>query len=232
MDTWTLQKGYPVVTVTCDPAQGRITLNQQWFLLNPLNKMQQPQNIETYKKYKWFVPFTYTTSKQQNFLFEAPVTWFKPNDSDRKYLNWRETTLRANISNLRLFLFQVVVPVSNYDANTWIIANLKHSGYYRVNYDANNWKLLADQLANDHQKIDFVNRAQLVGDSFNLGRAGYLRQDVFLNIAKYLEKERMSLPFSAAISGLNYVGNLISGNFDTFSSFKVSVSCKVLLLEI
>lgn len=116
----------------------------------------------------------------------------------------------------------VVVPVSNYDANTWIIGNLKHSGFYRVNYDANNWKLLADQLATDHQKIDFVNRAQLIGDALNLGRAGYIRQDVFLNIAKYLEKERVSLPFTAAISGLNYIGNMVSGNFDTFSSFKVS----------
>lgn len=85
MDTWTLQMGYPVVTVTGDPTQGRITVNQQWFLLNPLNKMQLPQNIETYQKYKWFVPFTFTTSKVQNFDFELQPTWLKPNDTNREY---------------------------------------------------------------------------------------------------------------------------------------------------
>ena len=114
----------------------------------------------------------------------------------------------------------VTVPVSNYDSNTWIIGNLKHSGFYRVNYDENNWRLLSNQLLTDHEKIDFVNRAQLVGDSFNLGRAGYIRQDVFLSIAKYLENERVSLPFTAGLSGLNYIGNLISTSFDTFDSFK------------
>ena len=32
----------------------------------------------------------------------------------------------------------------------WLKANLDQIGFYRVNYDAENWKALAEQLMKDH----------------------------------------------------------------------------------
>ena len=47
---------------------------------------------------------------------------------------------------------------------------MKERFYYRVNYDQDNWDALADTLRDAHTTIDRQNRAQLIDDSFNLGR--------------------------------------------------------------
>jgi hypothetical protein len=38
-----------------------------------------------------------------------------------------------------------------------------------VNYDAQNWKLICDQLNADHEEIHVLNRAQIIDDVFQLG---------------------------------------------------------------
>ena len=44
------------------------------------------------------------------------------------------------------------------DANTAVIFNVQETGYYRVNYDEQNWKLIIEQLNKDHLKIHVINR--------------------------------------------------------------------------
>jgi len=43
-------------------------------------------------------------------------------------------------------------------------------GYYRVNYDKENWRLIQQQLMMDHTIIPPINRAQIIDDSMNLHR--------------------------------------------------------------
>jgi aminopeptidase N len=104
-----------------------------------------------------------------------------------------------------------------------VIGNLQHSGWYRINYDENNWKLLIDQLNTDHLLIDPVHRAQLLDDSFNLGRAEIIDQLVFLNINKYLVNEIDPLPFRPALNGLNTITPLIEDDFESFELYKVNL---------
>jgi flagellar biosynthesis regulator FlaF len=66
----------------------------------------------------------------------------------------------------------------------WIIGNLKHSGFYRVNYDDKNWILLIDQLRQNHKAIEKTARAQLIDDSFNLGRAEIIDQLEFFKLTR------------------------------------------------
>jgi aminopeptidase N len=88
----------------------------------------------------------------------------------------------------------------------WIIGNIKHAGYYRVNYDTQNWKLLINQLNNkEHKLIGVVNRAELIDDAFNLGKAEWIDQLVFFDLVKYLKKEEDPMPFVTAFAGLNTV---------------------------
>ncbi|CAH2218150.1 jg6924, partial [Pararge aegeria aegeria] len=42
----------------------------------------------------------------------------------------------------------------------WIILNRNASGYYRVNYDEETWRLIAKALQDDHTSINELNRAQ------------------------------------------------------------------------
>lgn len=77
MDTWTLRKGYPVVSVERNYANNEIVLTQKWFLLNPENRVQ---NTSEYEEYRWYIPFTYTTNKELNFNFENKPIWLKPEE--------------------------------------------------------------------------------------------------------------------------------------------------------
>lgn len=106
--------------------------------------------------------------------------------------------------------------------NGWIIGNIQHTGFYRVNYDIDNWNKLIDQLKINHKLIDPINRAQLIDDSFNLGRAEYLSQTVFLNVISYLAAETDGLPFETAFDGLYFISKMLSDNYTAHNLFKVN----------
>lgn len=91
----------------------------------------------------------------------------------------------------------------------------------RVNYDEHNWKLLIEQLKTNHKLIDNVNRAELVDDSFNLGRAEIINQTVFLELVEYLEREEDPIAFVPANVGLEYIVNMFSNSFEAYSLFIV-----------
>ena len=73
----------------------------------------------------------------------------------------------------------------------------------------------------DHTEINEINRAQLLDDSFNIGKAGIIDQTRFLDIVTYLKKEESPIPWSAATSGLSYV-NLMLATTQSFTRYKVS----------
>jgi len=106
--------------------------------------------------------------------------------------------------------------------SSWYLANIKHIGFYRVNYDEKNWDLLINQLKNDHTKIDVVSRAQILNDLFNLGRAELKKQVDFLEVISYLKKETDPMPFIVLFSSLNYLSDMLSSDYKTLESFQVS----------
>ncbi|XP_058501683.1 aminopeptidase N-like [Solea solea] len=86
----------------------------------------------------------------------------------------------------------------------WLLANLDVVGYYRVNYDDENWNRLVDALNTDHKVIPVINRAQLVDDTFNLARAKIIPTVLALRTTEYLNKERDYMPWSSAIGNLDF----------------------------
>ena len=87
---------------------------------------------------------------------------------------------------------------------------LQPIGYYRVNYDEENWRLVIKQLNKDHTKIHVNNRAQLIDDALNLARKGLLEYELALDITSYLHKETEYVPWSAALSGLQYLDDMLT----------------------
>lgn len=65
-----------------------------------------------------------------------------------------------------------------------------------------------------------LNRAGIVDDLFNLGRAGLLDYETVLNGIAYLNRETNYLPFKAAFNGLDYLHKRFTG-YDEHSLFKV-----------
>ncbi|XP_037774385.1 LOW QUALITY PROTEIN: aminopeptidase N-like [Penaeus monodon] len=179
MDTWTLQKGFPVIKVTrssdgtsADVSQ--VCISTGTFLLVKEEKSCRTQDL------RWWVPLSYTSQGEANFDQTEAVGWMK--DSDQR-----------------------IALTSLPPKDQWVIFNLQQTGYYRVNYDDHNWNLLVQQLKDDHEVIHVVNRAQIIDDAMNLARAGQLSYTTALDVFTYLGKEREHLPWMSGVSNLNYV---------------------------
>ena len=83
-------------------------------------------------------------------------------------------------------------------------------GYFRVNYDHQNWQLIFEQLLSNHSSISIINRAQIMDDSLNLAQGGLLDYDIALNLTTYLVLEKEYLPWESALSSLKYMASMMS----------------------
>ncbi|KAM9270464.1 aminopeptidase N [Cariama cristata] len=165
MDRWTLQMGFPVVTV--DTLTG--TVNQSHFLLNQSSVVERPSEFN----YTWIVP----------------ITWMTLSTTGDRY--WLTEVSETNDQ------FKV-------SSSSWLLLNLNVSGYFRVNYNQENWDQLLAQLATDHQVIPVINRAQIIDDAFNLARAEYIDVTLALNTTRFLGQETAYMPWQAALNNLHY----------------------------
>uniref|UniRef100_A0A672ZCZ4 Aminopeptidase n=1 Tax=Sphaeramia orbicularis TaxID=375764 RepID=A0A672ZCZ4_9TELE len=86
----------------------------------------------------------------------------------------------------------------------WILVNVNSTGYYRVNYDPDNWRRLLDQLATNPNMIPVINRGQLIDDTFNLARAKMVDVTLALNFTQFLSNEKEFLPWESAVRNLRY----------------------------
>ncbi|XP_064932981.1 aminopeptidase N [Columba livia] len=166
MDRWTLQMGFPVVTV--DTSTGTVT--QKHFLLDPTSEVQRPSVFN----YRWIVPITWKTSENVG--------------ADRYWLTEDSATNEQ---------FRV-------GSSNWLLLNLNVSGYFRVNYNQENWDQLLGQLSRDPQAIPVVNRAQIIDDAFNLARAKYVNVTLALDTTRFLSQETEYMPWQAALNNLQY----------------------------
>ncbi|XP_034291427.1 aminopeptidase N isoform X1 [Pantherophis guttatus] len=167
MDRWTLQMGFPVLTV--NTTTGIIT--QKHFLLDPESPVERPSQFN----YTWIVPVSWLSKGK-----EAEMYWLTDTSAEN-----------ANFS-------------TSANPAQWLLLNINVVGYFRVNYDLENWERLMNQLNDDLQKIPVLNRAQIIDDAFNLARAKHVGSDLALNTTRYLAKEREYLPWDTALDNLDY----------------------------
>uniref|UniRef100_A0A7N9AZS2 Aminopeptidase n=1 Tax=Mastacembelus armatus TaxID=205130 RepID=A0A7N9AZS2_9TELE len=90
------------------------------------------------------------------------------------------------------------------DCGEWILANVNCTGYYRVNYNPENWEHLLTQLETNPERIPLMNRGQLIDDAFNLARAKLVSVTLALNSTRFLHTEREYLPWESAVRNLGY----------------------------
>ncbi|XP_068432801.1 aminopeptidase N-like [Clinocottus analis] len=126
---------------------------------------------------------------QFNYTWFVPIKWMKTGVEQQQY--W---LLRATDSN-------ALMRVSGED---WVLANTNVVGYFRVNYDLDNWDRLLSLLNTNHQALSIINRAQIIDDAFNLARAKIVNTTLALSTTKYLSKERKYIPWESALRNLDY----------------------------
>ncbi|XP_052844693.1 aminopeptidase Ey-like [Drosophila gunungcola] len=194
MDSWTLQTGYPVITVTRDYTTRTANLSQERYLLNT-------DISRVHRGGCWWVPLSYTTQQEKDFNNTFPKAWMECSQSGE--------SLPTTIQDLP-------------DPNHWVIFNNQLSSPYKVNYDAQNWKLLIETLNSEQfQSIHVVNRAQLVDDVLYFAWTGEQDYEIALRVINYLQGERQLLPWRSAFDHLTHLGRIIrpTPNFQFFKRF-------------
>lgn len=190
MDRWTLQMGYPVITISKNQTEQLpthyITVSQQHFLYG--------QDTRNNNSLQWQVPLTVVVGNTSMVSRELLI-----------WINNKTETHRIGAMY----------------GSTWLLGNINQTGYFRVNYDLQNWKLLIQQLHANPQMISVGNRAGLIDDAFNLARAGYLPQSIPLQLIGYLPEESSFLPWHAASRVLYQLDKLLdrTDEYNLFSDY-------------
>jgi aminopeptidase N len=156
-------------------------------------------NVEYKKDRKEFwltqSQFFSEAGKSSKTLWEIPINFAtkqKPNVN---------STLATHVIPQQSEPFPIATELGN---NDWYIFNIRQTGYYRVNYDVDNWNNLIEALKHGEiDKIHYLNRAQLVDDAINLVKAGQLQLNIMLKLFTYLRVETNYLPFAAFEKYLN-----------------------------
>lgn len=94
-------------------------------------------------------------------------------------------------------------------------------GFYRVNYDEENWRSLIEHLKNNPVDISVLNRAQLIDDSFNLARANKLHYSIPFQLSLYLKIENDVIPWYSVISGYSYLLERMRRNDTEYAQLRV-----------
>ncbi|XP_027749159.1 glutamyl aminopeptidase isoform X1 [Empidonax traillii] len=159
--------------------------------------------------------------KQKRFLLDPSANASHP-PSDLGYkwnipVKWRLGTS----TNYTLYNASdstgIAIPAS---PDTFLNINPDHIGFYRVNYNDQNWDKLTSLLLLDHENFSAADRAGMLDDAFSLARPGLVNYSVPLNLTKYLTNEREYLPWNRAISAVTYLANMLEDDTSLYPVFQ------------
>ncbi|XP_011497354.1 PREDICTED: aminopeptidase N [Ceratosolen solmsi marchali] len=166
--SWTRQPGYPLVNVTWIHENSTVVIRQGKFNFDELWNKEKRSTSTDL----WWLPLTYVTSEGN---------WLKPTTI------WMKGTNELTLKN---------IPYTG--NNSWIIVNVNRTGYFRVNYDAANWRSIIDILRTKHDDIPMATRTSLVDDALSLARQGSISYELAFELITYLgPHERNYGPWAA-----------------------------------
>lgn len=167
--SWSNQKGFPLVTLIRNE-NGSITLSQGKYSAYVTNETD---------KSTWWIPYNLASAQNATFNQTLPSGWMAKGEqtklivSDGSEIKWTN--------------------------NDWVILNRKQTGYYRIQYDEKNYNLIIKELNDgDVNKIDPLNRAQIIDDLHELVLRERISAKHLCNALNYLPKEKSYAPWQAA----------------------------------
>ncbi|XP_067209696.1 aminopeptidase Ey-like isoform X2 [Linepithema humile] len=132
-----------------------------------------------------------------------------------------------------LFPLQPYCYLLDIDSNDWIIVNLQQIGYYRVNYDEDNWQKLKHYLYFvNHTHISLYNRAQIVDDAFHFMIMRQLNFDLFWDVTSFLLRDTDYGVWYPMIKAVEYMACMWAFKSDISAKNKIKYMFHGLLLNI
>ncbi|XP_071443365.1 aminopeptidase N [Hetaerina americana] len=203
-DSWIEKDRFPVVTVTRDYSAGTADIEQRMFIrtktVQPGGARGEPFESsdgaggDDQHRSLWWVPIVMATQDKMNFDETKPITWMKP--SERRIVIKGETASKT-------------LP----GPESFVVVNPEEIGFFFVNYDRRNWRLLADFLQGPYglERVPEVTRAKLVHDALNLALGDELPFDVALNVTRFLRYERAPAPWKPAFYIMDFLERQLDG---------------------
>ncbi|XP_034485276.1 aminopeptidase N [Drosophila innubila] len=147
----------------------------------------------------------YTNDKtaESNKLWYVPVNYALQSNPDFRNTIATHYLLKEKEQNIG------DAKASNED---WLILNKQSTGYYRVNYDSQNWQLITDGMISRPHKIHPRNRAQLISDLYRFATSGRVPHATLLQLLTYLPKEDQYAPWSAANTAITLFNRYLSSD--------------------
>ncbi|KAM9409837.1 aminopeptidase Ey-like isoform 1-T1 [Pholidichthys leucotaenia] len=146
-----------------------------------------------------------------NYEWFVPITWIKTGVPQEQHWLLNKEATHAGMA---------------LGADEWLVANINMRGFYRVNYDSENWERLLAKLNTKPQEIPVINRAQIIDDAFNLARAKMVDTILALRTTKFLDKEVEYMPWETASRSLDYF-YLMFDRTEVYGSLKAYINKQV-----
>lgn len=196
--SWTHQAGFPMLNVRRNYENGSITIFQERYTVNRFSRLVNASS--------WWIPYNFATAKSSSFNDTLPGGWLPP----------RQHTKLIEPKGLD----------GVWSSTDWVLFNKQWTGYYRVMYDAANWKLLTAELnTGSNNKIHPSSRAQLLDDMKSFVETGRLPKDALIEMVKYLKHETEYAPWVAGSKALLYLNKALAAtdDYDTFRAEAVRI---------
>lgn len=139
MNTWTLQKGFPLVQVTLGESENNLAFTQTpWQNADDRNNDSVPKPSTS-----WDVPVRYLVQNSQDNVQEGNLWLLKSDESPEN--------------------------VTMQNGSGWILTNPDAGGYYRTLYDDLLADRILEQLIKNHTVFPLASRVRLLDDQLTLG---------------------------------------------------------------
>lgn len=181
MDSWTLQAGYPLVSVSRNYTTGIVSVNQTRFWL--AESQHHPDSC-------WWIPLTFVNQQQANFNETRPQFWLECPSNERTL----ELINKPSADQWIILNPQVnTIYRVNYDDRNWRL--IIHTLNSTENFGG----------------IHELNRAQLMDDLMALSWTDMQSYELALSLLEYLPNEHHHIPWKRILEVLNRHGDLLRG---------------------
>lgn len=184
MFSWTSQAGFPLIEVNRNYDS---EIEASTVTLSQERYFSDTSNSPN--NITFWIPINYATSLDPGFDDTTPDLWYPPTRD-------------------------ISFTIPSLTASDWLLLNKQGSGYFRILYDATNYRMLADAMVRNISLFHRLNRAQIVDDSYNFVNIGRLSYVQFLNTVRFLENDNEYAPWYPANTAFTALDRYFSGHPD------------------
>ncbi|KAJ6633456.1 Aminopeptidase N [Pseudolycoriella hygida] len=136
----------------------------------------------------WWVPYSLLTPLSPGFDNTRPDGWIPQNNTSSQII------------------------IDSLSSNDFLLINKQAAGYYRVLYDARNYRLISDAIIRNASQFHSTNIAQLMGDVLEFYRTRRIPITPVLDLLRVLEFRSDFVSWNLALSSIYYINQNFMGH--------------------